>query len=159
MFATPQPTQAPLICAQPLAGQSPFTLFTRETDSVGHTMHGRESIMLVDDDPAVRRLLARVLRSHGYAVTEAADGAEALALAAEHSRPFHLLLTDVMMPQVGGVELASRMYASGMAARVLFMTGYTDDPIEHPRLTEVLRKPFTLATLADAVRRALDHDA
>ena len=140
-----------------LAATSAHTLHMRETDDAAYEQRGRESIMLVDDDPAVRSLLARVLRARGYIVTEAADGAEALAQAAERDQPFHLLLTDVMMPRIGGVELARRMYSSGQAARVLFMTGYTDTVIEHASVAEVLRKPFTPSTLADAVRRTLDH--
>lgn len=142
--------------SRPASVQGGSALETREGNGHSSQPRGPESILLVDDEPEVRALLARVLRTRGYAVTEAADGAQALALADQHDQPFHLLLTDVMMPQIGGVELASRLSASGQAARVLFMTGFSDLALGHGAQVKVLRKPFTPATLAEAVRRALD---
>ena len=141
---------------RPLPALGAAALMSREVDGRGYQLRGHESILLVDDEPEVRSLLARVLRIRGYTVTEASDGAQALALADQRGRPFHLLLTDVMMPRIGGVELAHRLSASGQAARVLFMTGFSDSPIAYAEEAEVLRKPFTPSTLAEAVRRALD---
>jgi CheY-like chemotaxis protein len=141
------------------SGQSSVSLMIREVDGRSYQLHGHESILLVDDEPEVRALLARVLRMRGYAVIEASDGEQAIALADEHGKPFHLLLTDVMMPHIGGVELANRLSASGQAARVLFMTGYSEAAIEYAEDATVLRKPFTPSTLAEAVRRALDLKA
>lgn len=140
----------------PSPGQGIAPLMIREVQGPGGSRG--ESILLVEDEPAVRALLARVLRGRGYVVTEAGDGAQALALAAARVEPFDLLLTDVIMPEVGGIELAARLHDSGLAASVIFMTGYTDIPIEHAGAAIVLRKPFAPATLAEAVRRALNPE-
>lgn len=112
------------------------------------------TILLVEDEPMVRELFARALRGRGYIVLEAADGAEALTLAAEHA--FHLLLTDVVMPRLGGVELVQQLRSVGKAARVIFMTGYAETELVYDSLTIVLQKPFVPTTLAEAVRRLLD---
>lgn len=112
-------------------------------------------ILLAEDDAAVRSLLARVLRARGYTVVEAANGAEAVALADSHPRPFELLLTDVVMPRLNGPELAARLLQTGQAQRVIYMTGYTDVLLETSEQITVLHKPFTPAALAEAVRSAL----
>jgi CheY-like chemotaxis protein len=148
-------TTVTLVGTRPLNDQSD-PLLTHDLRATSYDRRDGESILLVDDEAAVRALLARVLRARGYLVTEAADGDQALMLAAEHGRPFHLLLTDVIMPRVGGVELAARLRASGLARCVIFMTGYANIPIAHGEAAAVLRKPFVLASLAEAVRRALD---
>lgn len=145
-----------LALGRPSSGASGAALAAQRAEGGAYQLRGHESILLVDDEPEVRSLLARVLRIRGYTVIEAGDGLQAIALADERGQPFHLLLTDVMMPQIGGVELASRLSASGQAARVLFMTGYSDAPIADAEQIAVLRKPFTPSALAEAVRRALD---
>lgn len=115
------------------------------------------TIMLVEDEPMVRSLLARVLRSRGYAVIEAADGLEALDLATELPHPVDLLLTDVVMPRLGGIDLAVQMLAGGYTARVLYMTGYSDVTLHGVDVNvSVLRKPFAPRVLTDAVQRILD---
>jgi CheY-like chemotaxis protein len=115
------------------------------------------TIMLVEDETMVRALLARVLRSRGYWVIEAADGLEALDLAAELAQPVDLLITDVVMPRMGGIDLAAQMVASGYAARILYMTGYSDlTPHGIDVSVAVLRKPFAPRALMETVRRVLD---
>jgi two-component system, cell cycle sensor histidine kinase and response regulator CckA len=113
-----------------------------------------ETILVVEDEDPVRMLLRRILVDHGYQVLEARDGADGLRRSQEHGGEIHLLLTDVVMPEMTGPELAQRVAAQRPATRVLFMTGYT----EHgPTGAEaLLHKPFSSATLLGHVRRLLD---
>jgi CheY-like chemotaxis protein len=113
------------------------------------------TILIAEDDPAVRALLARILRARGYAVVEAANGLDAVAIAEGHGRPFQLLLTDVVMPRLNGIELAARLLAAGRVQRVIFMTGYADVPPGSDSEATVLYKPFTPSTLVEAVRTTL----
>ncbi|MBX5491711.1 MAG: PAS domain S-box protein [Chloroflexi bacterium] len=121
---------------------------------------GRETILLVEDEPQVRTLARIVLEGCGYTVLAASCGAEATRLATEHCGPIHLLLTDVVMPGMSGRELARTLAAHGQPVRVLYMSGYTNDAIvQHGVLDDeftLLQKPFTPDALAWAVRRALD---
>jgi CheY-like chemotaxis protein len=114
----------------------------------------------VEDEDAVRALGGHVLRSSGYTVLEAADGAEALRRAKAYLRPIHLLVTDVVMPEMGGRPLADRLLALHPEARVLFASGYTDDAVVRHGVREgqvpFLPKPFTPADLARKVREVLD---
>ncbi|GAB4433285.1 MAG: hypothetical protein OHK0015_21900 [Chloroflexi bacterium OHK40] len=114
-------------------------------------------ILIAEDDPSVRSLLARVLRARGYTVVEAANGAEALEIAATFEEPCQLLLTDVVMPELNGPELAARLLRDGRAERVIYMTGYADVLLETREPVTVLRKPFTPTALAEAVRDVLSH--
>jgi PAS domain S-box-containing protein len=123
--------------------------------------HGRETLLLVEDEPAVRQLAGRVLRAQGYTVLEAVDGQEALRVARQHTgAALQLLLTDIVMPQIGGKALAAHLKDIEPDIKVLFMSGYTDDAIvHHGRLdpdTAFLHKPFSPATLARRVREVLD---
>ncbi|MDR7460778.1 MAG: PAS domain S-box protein [Armatimonadota bacterium] len=119
---------------------------------------GTETILLVEDEAEVRRLARDILREHGYAVHEAADGEEGLRRARDAA--FDLLVTDVVLPRVGGVELARRLSAVRPGLRVLYMSGYTEDDMTFRSLAarEVpfLSKPFSPASLLRAVRQALD---
>jgi nitrogen-specific signal transduction histidine kinase/ActR/RegA family two-component response regulator len=121
---------------------------------------GGEMVLLAEDEPAVRALSGQALRAAGYRVLEAGDGAEALRLAGGYLRPVHLLVTDVVMPGVGGRELAVRLAALHPETRVLFMSGYTDDAVVRHGVREeqvpFLHKPFTPADLARKVREVLD---
>jgi two-component system cell cycle sensor histidine kinase/response regulator CckA len=126
-----------------------------------HPQRGTETVLLVEDEPAVRVLAARTLRDHGYTVLEAQNGEEALRLAAIYRRgPIHLLITDVVMPQMGGEVLAQAFRVAHPATRVLFMSGYADSESFRTRVlgSEVsfLEKPFSPAALAVRVREALD---
>jgi len=122
---------------------------------------GTETILLVEDDASVRALTARVLQQHGYRVLEAGDGREALQVAAAYEAPIHLLLTDVVMPEIGGRALAEALRQRRPSTRVLFMSGYPDDEvlrrgIQHAA-TPFLEKPFSLTVLTQGVRDALDQ--
>jgi two-component system cell cycle sensor histidine kinase/response regulator CckA len=122
---------------------------------------GSETVLLVEDEPAVRRLSQVVLEAQGYTVVEAASADEALALARTRKGPIHLVLTDVVMPEMGGADLASHVAAFRPETRVLYMSGYTDDAIVRKGLIgegrHFLQKPFTPTTLAKKVREVLDE--
>ncbi len=120
---------------------------------------GGETILLVEDDPAVRRMAAEVLLDTGYRVLMAPSSADALRIAAKHDGRLDLLLTDIVMPGMTGPELAREFIARFPKIRILYMSGYTDDAIEkhgvHGRTVRVLQKPFTHETLAQSVRETL----
>jgi signal transduction histidine kinase/ActR/RegA family two-component response regulator len=132
---------------------------TRDEAAADRPERGHETILLVEDESIVRELVARVLRTHGYAVIEAADGEEALAIA-QAEPAIHLLLTDVVMPGISGRELAERLAASRPELRILYMSGYTDEAIVHHGVregeAEFIAKPFTPDALARKVRGVLD---
>jgi PAS domain S-box-containing protein len=120
-----------------------------------------ETILLVEDEPAVRKLARRALEAQGFRILEAGSGAEALKVAAAHASELDMLLTDVVMPQMSGVELAGRLTASDPLLRVLYMSGYTEDTLGQRGVlspeTAFLSKPFTPAVLVEAVRGVLDR--
>jgi len=121
---------------------------------------GRETILLVEDDKHVRVLARKLLTRAGYQVLEAEGAAEALALAARHTSSIHLLLSDVVMPRMGGRQLADKLLAERPGIKVMFMSGYTDDSIlRHGVLASgisLLQKPFTRESLLHQVRQILD---
>jgi CheY-like chemotaxis protein len=121
---------------------------------------GDETLLVVEDNESLREVIREVLEEQGYTILQASHGEEALALAREHGGPIHLLLTDVVMPRLGGAELARELASLRPAMRVLYMSGYTDGAISrHGVLREgsaLLEKPFTNERLARAVREALD---
>jgi CheY-like chemotaxis protein len=120
---------------------------------------GSETVLLAEDEAPVRKLARKVLENLGYAVLEAPRGEDALSIARSHVGPIHLVLTDVVMPEMGGADLAARIQELRPEARVLFMSGYTDDAIIRHKVlergTHFLQKPFTPASLARKVREAL----
>jgi two-component system, cell cycle sensor histidine kinase and response regulator CckA len=121
---------------------------------------GTETILLVEDEPAVRHLVQRVLAARGYEVLEARDVADAAAIATDHDGPIHLLLSDIVMPGLSGPDLAQRIVAQRPDVRVLYMSGFAN------RLStqlgalsagvSILRKPFTPEHLVRTVRDCLD---
>jgi nitrogen-specific signal transduction histidine kinase/ActR/RegA family two-component response regulator len=121
---------------------------------------GSETVLVAEDEDAVRGVARELLSICGYTVLEARNGREGLALAREHPGPIHLLLTDVVMPLMSGTELAQQLTAVRPAMKVLFMSGYTDDTVALRRIAEgeipLLEKPFTTEALARQVRAALD---
>ncbi len=123
-------------------------------------VHGRETILLVEDEPAVRGLVHETLRLHGYTVLEARHGIEALMTGAKHQGPIHLLLTDVVMPQMSGPEVAEKIQVVRPGIKILYMSGYPDHPAFErggvSRETSFLPKPFTPNVLAKKVREVLD---
>jgi CheY-like chemotaxis protein len=127
----------------------------------GVVPHGIETILLVEDEPAVRTLAARVLREYGYTVLEAANGEEALCVAHEQTGPaIQLLLTDVVMPHLGGRDLAARLKALHPTIKSVFVSGYTDDMAVHHGILDpgaaFLQKPYAPAALVRKVREVLD---
>ncbi len=123
----------------------------------------RATVMLVEDNPGVRRLLGDALRSAGYRVLEAAHGGDAAGLARETAEEIHALVTDVVMPGLGGPELADRLHAERRVGAVLFVTGYSDvrdlDVGAKPYPCELLQKPFTPQALTRALADLLDRAA
>ena len=124
------------------------------------TVRGSEMILLVEDDRAVRVLARSTLQAHGYTVLEAHHGKHALQVYEQHAGPIHLLVTDVVMPEMSGRELADRLKPSRPNMKVLFMSGYTDKAIVHHGELDpgaaFLQKPFTPDALARKVREVLD---
>jgi CheY-like chemotaxis protein len=120
---------------------------------------GTETILLVEDDERVRQLARMALEGVGYTLLEASNGAEALRLSAAHPGPIHLLVTDVVMPQMSGRQLAAQLSSARPALKVLYVSGYTDDAIVRHGVLEkglvFLQKPFTPAVLARKVREVL----
>ncbi|MBI3456043.1 MAG: response regulator [Candidatus Rokubacteria bacterium] len=128
--------------------------------SVAPAAGGRETVLLVEDEETLRELAREILEMRGYAVLEARHGGEALVLAEQYPGPIHAMLTDVVMPEMSGRDLASRLTAAHPETKVLYMSGYTDSAIEHHGVldpgTAFLQKPFTPDTLARKVRGVLD---
>jgi len=118
---------------------------------------GKETILVVEDEAAVRGLIRTVLMRAGYEVLVANDGDEAVRLSESHTCHIHLLLTDMVMPGTRGDDLARRLAASRPNLHVLLMSGYTDQTVgELAAEVAFLQKPFTPSALAQAVRRALE---
>jgi PAS domain S-box-containing protein len=121
---------------------------------------GTETVLLVEDEKGVRELAREYLEMTGYTVIEAENGHTALELAALHSGPIHLLMTDVVMPGISGRELSERVKVIRPEIRVLFMSGYTDQAVVHHGILEtdavLLQKPFTVAALAAKLRDILN---
>jgi PAS domain S-box-containing protein len=141
------------------AGAAPMPLVEQEPDQIPR---GTEIVLLVEDEPAVRALTARMLRKQGYTVLEAANGIEALDIVWQHtSAPIDLLLTDMVMPKLGGYELAEQLRQRIPGIRVLLMSGYTDNAVIQNGLLDssvtFIHKPFTLLSLARSVRALLDR--
>jgi signal transduction histidine kinase/CheY-like chemotaxis protein len=118
---------------------------------------GDETILVCEDDPAVRAGAVRALRRHGYEVITAVDGQDALDVAAAYEGRIHLLLNDVLMPRMGGPETAKLMRAARPGIRVLFMSGYTAGVVlgDTGHETRLLPKPFTMPDLVRTVREVL----
>lgn len=121
---------------------------------------GNETILVVEDETAVRAVICRTLRARGYNVLEARNGEDALLVADEHNAPIHLVLTDVVMPEMGGAELFQHLRRWYPTMRTLFISGYAKGSIPEEALetgggASFLPKPFTLDQLAAEVRRVL----
>lgn len=131
--------------------------------SSGQSQRGTESILLVEDEPSVRTLIRDELRKLGYRVIEAKNGIEACLLATQQAGLFQLLLTDIVMPGMGGRELAQHLSVINPDLRTLFISGYMDDvgimAGQEEGTTSFLQKPFTPEVLAGAVRNLLDANA
>ena len=122
--------------------------------------HGRETILLVEDEPANLEMYRRMLAALGYTVLAAATPEECMRLAAEHAGSVALLLTDVIMPGMNGQDLAKVIYADAPEIKCLFMSGYTDTAITHGGVLEpgvhLIQKPFSFEELAARIREVLE---
>jgi len=125
------------------------------------SLGGSETVLLAEDEEGVRALVRKVLTAHGHTVLDARHGRDALMLADRHERPIHLLVTDVVMPEMGGGELVERLSQRRPQLKVLYMSGYTDDEVVrrgvHGAEAEIIRKPFTADQLMREVRGVLDR--
>jgi two-component system, cell cycle sensor histidine kinase and response regulator CckA len=133
----------------------------RRSEPPEHT-GGAETILLVEDDDAVRRICRRVLLGSGYQVLEACNGQEALEQVARFAGKLDLLVTDLVMPRIGGRQLAAKLRDRLPRLRVLFLSGYTEDLPLANELTPTdgfLQKPFTPSALANKVRALLDSES
>jgi CheY-like chemotaxis protein len=121
---------------------------------------GSETILLVDDEEGVRKLVSAVLNNGGYTVIEAANGSAALSVYEKNSHKIDLVLTDVVMPQMDGFELGQQLAGKNPDLQVLYMSGYRDKPINSPPgepPKAFLNKPFTPDILLARVREVLDE--
>jgi PAS domain S-box-containing protein len=141
----------------PRTGAAPEPL--TEPVSAAETLRGSETVLVVEDQPEVRKLTLAMLESQGYRLLEAASGSEALSLSERYREPIHLLITDVVMPGMTGKELAMRLVALRPSLRTLYTSGYTANAIAHEGVLDAgvayLPKPFSAAQLAAKVREVL----
>ncbi len=132
-------------------------------ESAPVSVRGTETLLLVEDEDAVRALASRVLTEQGYVVLEARNGREALALLDRPDHGVHLVVTDVVMPDIGGVELAERLGRTHPDIRIVYMSGYTESDKLQPGVRNspypFLQKPFSPDSLALRIREALDRAA
>ncbi|MCL5883843.1 MAG: PAS domain S-box protein [Deltaproteobacteria bacterium] len=137
---------------------SPAERASEETE----TRRGCETLLVAEDDDLVRDLIRTILSGTGYTVLEARDGMEAWEIARRHEGPIHMLVTDVVMPRMGGRELAALFAGQRTGAKVLFLSGYTDDAIvRHGVLeagVEFIQKPFRPAELVQRIRTLLNAE-
>jgi PAS domain S-box-containing protein len=121
---------------------------------------GEETILVVEDDDALRDLISTALRKYGFSVLEAAHGGEALLICEREQGPIHLLVTDVVMPQISGSALSERLSSLHPEMKVLYMSGYTENAIVHHGVLDsqvnFIAKPFRLVGLLQKVREVLD---
>ncbi len=138
--AAPEPLTAPVLAAE--------------------TLRGTETVLVVEDQPEVRKLTLAMLKSQGYRLLQAASGSEALSLSERYPEPIHLLITDVVMPGMTGRELATRLVALRPSLKTLYTSGYTAHAIAHEGVLDAavayLPKPFSPAQLAAKVREVLE---
>ena len=127
----------------------------------GNITGGTETVLIAEDEPSLRQMAVRILRSKGYTVLEAPNGKEALSVAEKYiSQEIHLLVTDIVMPYSGGKELYNQLKEIYPGIKVLYMSGYTDNSIVHHGVLEpgitFLQKPFSPGAIASKVRQVLD---
>jgi two-component system cell cycle sensor histidine kinase/response regulator CckA len=131
-----------------------------ETVSAGETPRGAETVLVVEDNAMIRNLVSRILGGEGYDVLVAKNGGEALQVSRGHRGPIHLLLTDMVMPDMNGEQLAEELGPCWPDMKVLYMSGYSnEDPASGRTKMDglFLEKPFTVDLLTGTVRRALDR--
>ncbi len=123
---------------------------------IARDLHGSETVLVVEDEDMLRELISRSLTFYGHTVLAARHGGEALLLCEQHPGPIHLLLTDVVMPQMSGRDLADRLAPLRPDMKVLYMSGYTENAIVHHGVLETnvsfIQKPFRIKTLMEKIR-------
>ena len=144
----------PCVLDQPVSAEVPDV-------PVEAVIRGTETVLLVEDEEALRRAAAEFLSLRGYSVLEARDGLDALSVTRDHASTIHLAITDVVMPHMSGGELAKELDTLRPETRVLFVSGYAGQTVLDHRVIDVdynfLQKPFTLKQLATKVRAILDY--
>jgi two-component system, cell cycle sensor histidine kinase and response regulator CckA len=135
-------------------------LSARDTAKAAPAIRGRETILLIEDEELVRQLYSDALKLYGYAVLVAQDGQHALSLIEDHGGHIDLLLADVVMPHMGGREVAEKLRTRFPKMKVLYVSGYTDDAVLRNGLVQgevpFLQKPATPIQMATKVRSVLD---
>jgi PAS domain S-box-containing protein len=130
---------------------------SQETTFFSGLAKGTETILLVEDQAGIREVLSEALQRAGYTILQAADGQEALSLVKDYQSPIHLVITDLMMPNMGGRELVSIVAQLRPDIRTLYISGYAELFLPHPESSDpILQKPFSLTTLTVQVRKILD---
>ncbi|MBN9392111.1 MAG: PAS domain S-box protein [Chloroflexi bacterium] len=131
---------------------------TRQKDS----LQGKETILVVEDDGAVRNLIIRSLQGYGYHLLQASNGLEALALIDNFKEPIDLILTDIIMPQLGGRAFVEELQQKGINPKIMYMSGYTDRAVSRHNIVQnfqdMLQKPFAPKNLVIKVREILDRN-
>lgn len=129
--------------------------------TTGDALRGTETVLLVEDEDAVRQMTKRILQWHGYTVLEAPNGERGVEVSRAYAGTIHLLLSDLVMPNLSGWELAQALGVTRPGVRVLFMSGYAEDILVHQGVVssaaDFLQKPFTIDALGRKVREALDR--
>jgi two-component system cell cycle sensor histidine kinase/response regulator CckA len=124
------------------------------------SLRGDETVLIVEDEDGVRELMWKILSDHGYTVLEARHGRDALTVAADYDQPIHLLISDVVMPEMGAGEMAQQLLAQRPEIKVLFVSGYTNDEIVRRGVSRndaaFIQKPFEAEELMGKVREVLD---
>jgi CheY-like chemotaxis protein len=140
----------PRVEGEPVATDAPVSL------------RGEETVLIVEDEDGVRELLWKILTDHGHTVLEARHGRDALTVAGGYNNPIHLLVTDVVMPEMGAGELVDRLLTKRPNLKVLFISGYTNDEVVRRGVSRsdsaFIQKPFTVPELMQKVRGLLDGE-
>jgi two-component system, cell cycle sensor histidine kinase and response regulator CckA len=130
--------------------------------SLPASLRGDETVLIVEDEDGVRELMWKILTDHGYTVLEARHGRDALTVAANYDHPIHLLVSDVVMPEMGAGEMADRLLAQRPGMKVLFVSGYTNDEVVRRGVSRndaaFVQKPFQVEELMGKVRELLDGE-
>jgi len=134
----------------------------KEKMEVAEIPHGSETVLVVEDEDQLRKLIAQVLQNQGYKTLEASCGHDALKIFKEQKESIHMLLVDVVMPRMSGVQLVEQCKEVGQELKVLYMSGYAERMTAYPEVfeteTNYIRKPFSVQSLARRVREVLDKD-
>ena len=142
----------------PLTSAQPLSLAPRERSPT--SLRGSETILVTEDEDAIRNLIDDVLSEHGYRILTAADGAEALDLVRQHDGEIDLVITDVVMPRLSGPEMVQRLQVDRPGTKVIFMSGYAKQgslaALEDEE-AEILEKPFSPQVILTRVRKVLDR--